>query len=1376
MKTSNGWIGKLASAGRACAYLAVAFSALTVWSWIAGVADVCAFDPVAPVAPATSLALFLLSLGVLLQSRWPDRPGSLWFCRGTSFLVMTAGSLAALRFSFGWRSLPEIWLWRSVLRVDYLPPRFMAPMAGIGCALTAGALFLKVAPARWHQGGWRLSQLIAASVTAAALARTFGAALGWRVVSIDYAPLPISLVAATLIALLSTAVLGLARQEAPRLSEGSQPEPPALAWAPVAVTSLLATFIGLMTAIYLAHEEAADRRNARQLLSTVGKLKESQILNWREERLNDARFFAHADFVARDIDAFFSAPDSEAIRARVLHWLNLLKAGERYALVALYDANQTLRLVLPAERNDPLSPTVRPLLAEAFRTNQVLMSDLRRTGAEDDLYMDVVFRVSHPQPETAVAGRSAELAPLGLVLLRLDPRQFLFPLIASWPTPSRTAETILFRQEGDEIVYLNQPNRLAAARMPTRYRIEAGGEVLEIKALLGHWGTVVGRDQQGVAVLAEIRPVPGSTWNLATRIDRSEIFAQLRSHAWLTMVLTVGLVTASGFAAGFLVKRQEAKQSERELAIERHRRELAERLEHLLKHANDAILLADQHQRILEANDRAVTLYGYGLPELQAMRLWQLRSPASMTAPGQENAGPSVPQAVYETEHQRKNGSCFPVEVSTNGVDIAGTRYQLAILRDITQRRSHEREIARLNRLYATLSQINQMIVRVRSREELFQEVCWIMVEYGGFKVAWIGWHDQGTGAVQCLASAGHCQDHGDFSRVAATQSLQGQDPVAISILESRVCVSNDLSRDSRSPDWRQSAMRHQLHSLAALPVRCRSRVCGALAVYADEAGVFQEKEIALLSETAIDISFALDHLEDVQERKVAERAVRDREEKFRLFINHAPAALAMFSHEMCYLAVSRRWLLDFRLEGQDIIGRSHYDVFPEMPDRMKDAHRRGLRGEIVRADEDCLLRADGTAQWLCWEVQPWHISDGRIGGIIIHSEDITERKRLALQLRQAQKLEAVGQLAGGVAHDFNNILAAMMMTVGLLQQRPNLEKEVREELDALASQTDRAATLTRQLLLFSRRSVMQVQQIDFNAAIENLLKMLRRIIGEQIELDWRPCPNPPRVAADPGMLDQLVMNLVVNARDAMPNGGQIKLLTEAVVLDPAQASLHSEARPGQFVCLSIADTGCGMDESILKRVFEPFFTTKEVGKGTGLGLATVYGIAKQHQGWVTVESSVGSGSIFRVFFPAVDGQSAPAVAHESRAIQTGHEAVLLVEDDPAVRQATADLLTQCGYAVIEAADSREAYVAWNGRKDQIDLLLTDMVMPGGVTGLQLAHRLQAEKPALKVIISSGYSPDLTDETNPGQAIVFLPKPCSPEVLTATIRRCVSGA
>ena len=436
-----------------------------------------------------------------------------------------------------------------------------------------------------------------------------------------------------------------------------------------------------------------------------------------------------------------------------------------------------------------------------------------------------------------------------------------------------------------------------------------------------------------------------------------------------------------------------------------------------------------------------------------------------------------------------------------------------------------------------------------------------------------------------------------------------------------------------------------------------------------------------------------------------------------------------------------------------------------------------GKRGQFCQFERR-LRRKDGSELLVWISGSPLLDDSGHYRGAFAMLTDLTERRQLETQLRQAQKLDSVGQLAGGVAHDFNNILAAMMMRLGLLQQTPNLAAEISEALDEMLSEAERAAKLTRQLLMFSRRSVMQMRVVDMNDVVQNLLKMLRRLLGEHIVIQCELAVALPPLEGDTGMLEQVLMNLAVNARDAMPKGGQLLIATALVSLAAEAAKHNADRRIGSFIRLTVADTGTGMEEAILKRIFEPFFTTKEIGKGTGLGLPTAYGIVKQHQGWIEVESTRGAGTTFHVFLPAKSEAVRPAEMPGAPVLaMRGQGTVLLVEDEDIVRQPIGIYLRKLGYSVLEAANGNQALALWREHRDTIDLLYTDMVMPEGLTGLELAERLVMEKPALRIIISSGYSTEFSAHgVTTESGFIYLPKPSASAIIAATVRSCIEQA
>ncbi|MEQ1862650.1 MAG: PAS domain-containing protein [Chthoniobacteraceae bacterium] len=421
------------------------------------------------------------------------------------------------------------------------------------------------------------------------------------------------------------------------------------------------------------------------------------------------------------------------------------------------------------------------------------------------------------------------------------------------------------------------------------------------------------------------------------------------------------------------------------------------------------------------------------------------------------------------------------------------------------------------------------------------------------------------------------------------------------------------------------------------------------------------------------------------------------------------------------------------------------------------------------------ILRADGTVHWIHDRGFPVLDESGEVTRVVGTAEDITEQRHLETQFRQSQKMEAIGQLAGGVAHDFNNILAAIMMQAELALTVTNPPPETRELIEDIKAATDRAANLTRQLLAFSRRQVIQPRQLDLNEIVTSLTNMLQRIVGEDVHLQLNLHSRPLITRADSGMLDQVLLNLVVNARDAMPGGGRLFINTGEKTFSEEEASSIPDASAGRHVWLSVADTGCGIPPECMARIFEPFFTTKDPGKGTGLGLATVFGIIKQHGGAISLESKVGTGTTFQIFLRATDAArlevEAPAERPKPRG---GTETILLVEDERAVRRLTRVVLERVGYNVLEASHGVEAMEVWDKHHASIDLLFTDMVMPNGISGRELASLMHARNPGLRVIFTSGYTPEMAGkELSLKEGQNFIQKPTTPALLLETVRRCL---
>jgi len=510
----------------------------------------------------------------------------------------------------------------------------------------------------------------------------------------------------------------------------------------------------------------------------------------------------------------------------------------------------------------------------------------------------------------------------------------------------------------------------------------------------------------------------------------------------------------------------------------------------------------------------------------------------------------------------------------------------------------------------------------------------------------------------------------------------------------------------------------------------------------------------------------------DVSDRRKAEAALRESEERYRTLVEGVRDIIFALSPEGSIASLNPAFETITGLRREEWVGQPFERlVHPEDLPLALELLGRVVRGELRPASQFRVRTAKGDYRVGEFSATP-QLHEGRLVGILGIGRDVTERVQLEQQLRQAQKMEAVGRLAGGIAHDFNNILTAITGYADLLLEDLGATDPRRQDADEIHKAADRAAGLTRQLLAFSRQQVLQPTVLEVNKLVSDLEKMLRRLLGEDVELGTRLAPTTGRVKADPGQLEQVIMNLAVNARDAMPNGGKLTLETGNVDLDEAYAADHYPARAGPFVMLAVSDTGIGMSEETQVHMFEPFFTTKEKGRGTGLGLATVYGIIKQSGGFIWVYSEVGHGTTFKLYLPRVEelaeraSQPAQAPARAAR----GTETVLVVEDEAPVRSVARQVLERHGYTVLEAPSAEAALDIVTRYSGTIHLLLTDVVMPG-LNGRELANRLAGLRPDAKVIFMSGYTDDAVTRhgvLEPGSA--YVQKPFTPDAIARKVR------
>ncbi len=515
---------------------------------------------------------------------------------------------------------------------------------------------------------------------------------------------------------------------------------------------------------------------------------------------------------------------------------------------------------------------------------------------------------------------------------------------------------------------------------------------------------------------------------------------------------------------------------------------------------------------------------------------------------------------------------------------------------------------------------------------------------------------------------------------------------------------------------------------------------------------------------------------------KIAEEsieALRTSETYFRHLTEYALDLITILDADGTIRFESRSIATELGYEPADYIGKNAFDfVHPEDSPRVMQAFLAALQAQGSTPILSFRFRhKNGTYRILEGRGNNL-LNDPAVAGIVFNSRDVTDQRRLEEQFRQSQKVQAIGQLTGGVAHDFNNILTAIIGYSELALNQLPFDSVVTQQVNEIHKAAERAAGLTRQLLAFSRKQVLQLKVVNLQAVITEMDKMLRRLLGEHIVLSSTSHPLVGNVKADIGQLEQVLLNLAVNARDAMPSGGRLTIETYNVTLDDTYAQMRDEVAPGEYVLLAISDTGCGMTPEVKSRLFEPFFTTKEVGKGTGLGLATCHGIVKQSGGHIAVYSEVGKGTTFKIYLPRVNEAAESFQLKSTTAeVPAGTGTVLLVEDEPMLRELGLTVLNELGYRVLSAENGKQALALVAANPDaKIDLLLTDVVMPE-MGGKELVEKLRPISPHTKVIYCSGYTEDIIFHNSGIESgVYFLQKPYTVAAVAQKVRDVMSAA
>ncbi|MEP7243416.1 MAG: ATP-binding protein [Gammaproteobacteria bacterium] len=687
-----------------------------------------------------------------------------------------------------------------------------------------------------------------------------------------------------------------------------------------------------------------------------------------------------------------------------------------------------------------------------------------------------------------------------------------------------------------------------------------------------------------------------------------------------------------------------------------------------------------------------------------------------------------------------------------------------------------EARILHRDRLYSMLSHCNQAIVHARSADDLLPQICRIACEEGEFRLAWIGWLDDSSGKISTLAKHGDesyidAREEGAPPAVPVSPETTTDDPVSECIRRAHHVVVNDVQHAAGTAHWLVRAKRHGVGSLASFPVLFQGRASGALTVYSSQAGSFGHDELRLLDEVAGDVSFALDTFDREAQRRAAEESLRETTHMLQTLVDASPLAIVVIDASKRVLLWSPAAERMFGWSGEEAVGK----VLPIVPE--EDVSKmRASRPDRQFAVERRRQRKDGTPIDVNLWSSPLQDAGGSIIGTLGILADVTERKQFERQIRQSQKLDALGTIAGGIAHDFNNILTVLRGNLSLAQMTLPSDHGMRVSLSEMDQACNRAADLVRQILTFGRQQEQLRQVITLQPVVQEAMQLLRSTIPSGITIETHIPPNLPTVMADRTQIHQVILNLGINASHAMESQrGRLVLSLEALDVDLDLAATCPELHPGRYVRLSVEDTGSGMDRETLDRIFEPFFTTKTAGRGTGLGLAVVRGIVKNHDGAITVTSEPGRGTHFAVYFPVVDGEVTGKHAQVVEALHGNGERVLFLDDEEPLVRLASRMLERLGYRVEAHTSASDALAVFRSRPGEFDLVLTDLSMPGA-SGIDFARSVLDIRPEVPVILTTGYiDPDDLDLVQRIGVREVILKPTTIEEMGRSFRRLLSS-
>lgn len=1053
-------------------------------------------------------------------------------------------------------------------------------------------------------------------------------------------------------------------------------------------------------------------------LDTVAKLKINQINTWRSALLREASTTMTSPYHLNLVQRWNNGPRAEDIDGIMTRFRN---AQRNYSYTDAFYVDAAGKIYLSLNHSSSaLHEISKQILQEAFRTRNVVLSDLYLSPDTSVPQFDLAMPFFMENGDSVV--------PHSAFIFQYDARQFLYPTLQFWPDPSGTAETLLVRRDGDSVLFLNELRHKKNAAMKLRIPL-TDKEIPAVQAVLGKRGVVQGKDYRNAKVIAIVKAVPGTDWLMISKIDKDEAFSKLRRESFMVLTTLVFFVAMGFTIIGVLWQRNEKTHYRTLFEVEAEKRKSEALYRNALDGIKEGCQIIDFNWRYLYLNATSLKNSGHTKKEL-------LDRPLTEIYPGIENSEvfAAFQRCMNERTSQRLiNSFEYPdgtkkwfetsVQPVPEGIFVLNN--------DITKRKKAEDKLRDSEEQYRTLFEhMTQGAFRMQANGRISD------VNPAALKM---------TGLTRDeFLNRSYDNPKWDFIREDGSPFARSEAPPILAL-------ETGVSAGAVAGIWNSQIKNRVWMEIAAIPE-------------------FLEGETKPYQ--------VLVTLHDITERKRAEA------ERVRL-------ASAIEQSGECVVIIDSNRIVQYvnpvfeKVTGkkrEEAIGKplpiteSQNEAFYQSFWKTLDSGR-SWKGRLHN------IKKDGSPYTEDATVSPVFDSAGIIVNYVSVSRDITdflklqsEKENLQEQFLQAQKMESVGRLAGGVAHDFNNMLNVISGHAQLSLDTIDSAHPLYSHLQEINKAARRSADLTRQLLAFARRQTVSPKVLDLNKTVGGLLNMLQRLIGEDVDLAWMPGHNLWPTHIDPAQINQILANLAVNARDAIDKHGKITIETENAVFDEEYCEHHQGYVPGEYVMLALSDDGCGMSKDVLEHLFEPFFTTKNVGQGTGLGLATVYGIVRQNDGFINIYSEPGKGSTFKIYLPRYSGLETAAVTENTKEVpKGGSETILLVEDEEAVLNLAKVMLERYGYTVIPAATPTEAIRQAEKYDGEIHLLLVDVVMPE-MTGRQLAERLYKLRPKLRTLFMSGYTANVIAHRGVlDEGVFFVQKPFSAKNLATKVRTALDS-